>query len=111
MDTKTIINSLTGIQGVKGISIMKSDGTVLDSHEILDADNSIIGFSGTAINEATNIFTLGNARRSVIRGPGYKILIIVEGEYYLGVIMVEDADEDLVDKKIDSLISTREMVT
>ncbi|MCG7848978.1 MAG: hypothetical protein MIO93_07345 [ANME-2 cluster archaeon] len=106
MDTKAIIDGLTGIQGVKGISIMKSDGTVLDSHEILDADNSIIGFSGTTINGATNMFTLGNARRSVIRGPGYKILIIIEHEHYIGVIMVEDADEDMVNKKIEALIST-----
>ena len=106
MDTKAIIDSLTGIQGVKGISIMKNDGTVLDSYEISDIDNSIIGFSGTTINGATNIFTLGNARRSVIRGPGYKILIIIENEHYIGVIMVEDADEDMVNKKIEALIST-----
>ncbi len=106
MDTKAIIDSLTGIQGVKGISIMKSDGTVLDSHEISDIDNSIIGFSGTTFNGATNMFTLGNARRSVIRGPGYKILIIIENEHYIGVIMVEDADEDMVNKKIEALIST-----
>ncbi len=106
MDTKAIIDSLTGIQGVKGISIMKNDGTVLDSYEISDIDNSIIGFSGTTINGATNIFTLGNARRSVIRGPGYKILIITEDENYIGVIMVENADEDMVNKKIEALIST-----
>ena len=106
MDTKAIIDSLTGIQGVKGISIMKNDGTVLDSYEISDIDNSIIGFSGTTINGATNIFTLGNARRSVIRGPGYKILIITEDENYIGVIMVENADEDMVYKKIEALIST-----
>jgi len=105
MNTKAIIDSLTGIKGIKGISIMKSDGTVLDSHDILDTDNSIIGFSGTTINGATNMFTLGNARKSVIRGPGYKILIIIEQEYYIGVIMVEDADEDMVNKKIEALIA------
>ncbi|MCL7415057.1 MAG: hypothetical protein M8349_03205 [ANME-2 cluster archaeon] len=105
MDTKTIIDDLTGIQGVKGISIMKNDGNVLDSHEFLETDNALVGFSGTAINDATNMFTLGNARKSIISGTGYKILIIIYQDYFIGVIMDEDADEDIVDKEIETLIS------
>ena len=106
MDAKAIIDGLKGIQGVKGVSVIKSDGTVLDSHEFLDADNAILGFSGTAINDAANMFTLGNARRSVIQGPGYKILIVIDHDHYIGTIMDEDVDEEMIEQKIENLVST-----
>ena len=65
MDTKAIIDSLTGIQGVKGISIMKSDGTVLDSHEISDTDNSILRWSKKTNSEASRLLNNPLVKKSI----------------------------------------------
>lgn len=105
MDTKTITNDLIETQGVNGVSIMNKDGTVVDSQDFLETDNALIGFTGTAVNDATTMFTLGNAKKSVLKGPGYKILIIIDHDHYFGVMMDEDADEDIIEQKIETLVS------
>jgi predicted regulator of Ras-like GTPase activity (Roadblock/LC7/MglB family) len=106
MDTQSIIDELIEIQGVGGVSIMAKDGVVIYSNNFLETDNTLVGFIGTAINDATTKFTLGNAKRSIIRGPGYKILIIIGDDHFFGVITDDKADEDIIEQKMEKIISS-----
>lgn len=104
MDTKIVINLVKEILGVNGISILEKDGTVLNSYNFSNQDNSLLGYTGTAINDSAEMFNLGHAKKAVIKGPGYKILIVIINNNYFGVTMNEDADEDHIEHSICTAI-------
>ena len=87
-----LIDKIKEIEGITGVAVVSSDGTIIESSEISESDASLIVFAGSTAKEVSGMFVLGLPRVTIIQGSDYRLVISKKDDGYIGVLVKPDAN-------------------
>ncbi|HJH28433.1 MAG TPA: hypothetical protein C5S51_01865 [Methanosarcinaceae archaeon] len=99
-----LINKIKEIEGIAGVAIVSSDGTIVESSDISESDASLIVFAGSTAEEVSGMFVLGLPHITIIQGSDYRLVISKKDDGYIGVLVKPDANIQSVKSGMASLL-------
>lgn len=99
-----LIDKIKEIEGIAGVAIVSSDGTIVESSDISESDASLIVFAGSTAKEVSGMFVLGSPHITIIQGSDYRLAISKKDDGYIGVLVKPDANIQSVKSGMASLL-------
>lgn len=99
-----LIDKIKEIEGIAGVAIVSSDGSIVESSGMSESDASLVVFAGSTAKEVSDMFVLGLPNVTVIQGSNYKLVISKKDDGYIGAMIEQDANIQSVKSEIASLV-------
>jgi predicted regulator of Ras-like GTPase activity (Roadblock/LC7/MglB family) len=102
-----VMTQLRAINGVEGVVLAASDGVLMQA-DVQDSDAesqaAVTVFVGTAAHQLSEALALGPFAYGVIAQKSKRLLILPQGDRYIGLILAENASPAIVTNAVNAIL-------